>query len=211
MFSSVLRPNLVIFTSDLVVQWSNFKLQNPEYSYTVYSQFLRIFSLYSSRNSIQSKGNFFIHVSSYSWILVGVWDLQLIHDKALVCCCWSFHQKYYLKKRVYIIRIVIIIRHWKKNTGKNLCWIVIVSQWEWVITTAHVKLFFIFFYIDDIVKMAESAVDLQSLLDEITFYTQWNTWNTKKVQFLSKCNVHCLISLKMHNIKTKLSLLCCFH
>lgn len=115
MFSSVLRPNLVIFTSDLVVQWSNFKLQNPEYSYTVYSQFLGIFSLYSSRNSIQSKGNFFIHVSSYSWILVGVWDLQLIHDKALVCCCRSFHQKYYLKKRVFIIRIVIIIRHWKKK------------------------------------------------------------------------------------------------
>lgn len=135
--------------------------------------FWGFFSLYSSRNSIQSKGDFFIHVSSYSWILVGVWDLQLIHDKALVCCCRSFHQKYHLKKRVFIIRIVIIIRHWKKNTGKNLCWIVIVSQWEWVITTAHVNFFFILFYIDDIVKMAESAVDLQNLLDEITFYTQW--------------------------------------
>lgn len=67
----------------------------------------------------------------------------------------------------------MIIRHWKKNTGKNLCWIVIVSQWEWVITTAHTIFFLILFYIDDIEKMAESVVDLQSLLDDITFYTQW--------------------------------------
>lgn len=208
---------MVIFTSDLVVQWSNFKLQNPEYSYTVYSQFLGIFSLYSSRNSIQSKGDFFIHVSSYSWILVGVWDLQLIHDKALVCCCRSFHQKYYLKKRVFIIRIVIIIRHWKKNTGKNLCWIVIVSQWEWVITTAHVKLFLNFILYRRYCKNG-------GICGWSTELTWWNyvlhpmetwswqyrrdffldTWNTKKVQFLSICNVHCLISLKMHRIKTKL-------
>lgn len=120
----------------------SYKILNTHILLTV--NFWGFFSLYSSRNSIQSKGDFFIHVSSYSWILVGVWDLQLIHDKALVCCCRSFHQKYYLKKRVFIIRIDIIIRHWKKNTGKNLCWIVIVSQWEWVITTAHIFFFFNF-------------------------------------------------------------------
>lgn len=187
----------------------SYKILNTHILFKV--NFWGFFLFTVAETQYNQKGIFYIHVSSYSWILARVWDLQLIHDKALVCCCRSFHQKYHLKKRVFIIRIVIIIRHWKKNTGKNLCWIVIVSQWEWVITTAHVKLFFILFYIDDIVKMAESAVDLQSLLDEITFYTQWNTWNTKKVQFLSKCNVHCLISLKMHKIKTKLSLLCCFH
>lgn len=187
----------------------SYKILNTHILFKV--NFWGFFLFTVAETQYNQKGIFYIHVSSYSWILARVWDLQLIHDKALVCCCRSFHQKYHLKKRVFIIRIVIIIRHWKKNTGKNLCWIVIVSQWEWVITTAHVKIFFILFYIDDIVKMAESAVDLQSLLDEITFYTQWNTWNTKKVQFLSKCNVHCLISLKMHKIKTKLSLLCCFH
>lgn len=120
-FSSVLRPNLVIFTSDLVVQWSNFKLQNPENSYTVNSQFLGIFfSLQLQKLNTIKRGFFFIHVSSYSWILLRVWDLQLIHDKALVCCCRSFHQKYYLKKRVFIIRIDIIIRHWKKTWKKPL-------------------------------------------------------------------------------------------
>lgn len=149
----------------------SYKILNTRILLTV--NFWGFFLFTVAETQYNQKGIFFIHVSSYSWILVGVWDLQLIHDKALVCCCRSFHQKYYLKKRVFIIRIVIIIRHWKKNTGKNLCWIVIVSQWEWVITTAHIIFFLILFYIDDIVKMAESAVDLQNLLDEITFYTQW--------------------------------------
>lgn len=112
----------------------SYKILNTHILFTV--NFWGFFLFTVAETQYNQKGFF---LSMFQVIVV--WDLQLIHDKALVCCCWSFHQKYYLKKRVFIIRIVIIIRHWKKNTGKNLCWIVIVSQWEWVITTAHVKLF----------------------------------------------------------------------
>lgn len=193
----------------------SYKILNTRILFTV--NFWGFFSLYSCRNSIQSKGDFFIHVSSSSWILVRFWDLQLIHDKALVCCCRSFHQKYYLKKRVFIIRIDIIIRHWKKKYWKKPlldchCQSVGMSYYNCACN----------FFLNCI--LYRRYCKNGGICGWSTELTWWNyvlhpmetwswqyrrdffldTWNTKKVQFLSICNVHCLISLKMHRIKTKL-------
>lgn len=95
----------------------SYKILNTHILFKV--NFWGFFLFTVAETQYNQKGIFYIHVSSYSWILARVWDLQLIHDKALVCCCRSFHQKYYLKKRVFIIRIDIIIRHWKKKYWKK--------------------------------------------------------------------------------------------
>lgn len=161
--------------------------------------------------------------------------------QVIVGYCWSLRSPTYTWQSLCLLLSVIspkilfkkescYYQDWynyptlKKNTGKNLCWIVIVSQWEWVITTAHIIFFFNFILYRRYCKNG-------GICGWSTELTWWNyvlhhmetwswqyrrdffldTWNTKKVQFLSICNVHCLISMKMHKIKTNLSLLCCFH
>lgn len=199
---------MVIFTSDLVVQWSNFKLQNPEYSYTVYSQFLGIFSLYSSRNSIQSKGNFFIHVSSYigrslrsptyTWqspcLLLSVISPKISFKKESFYYqdCYNYPT---LKKK-----------YWKKPLLDCHCQSVGMSYYN-----CACKIFFYFILYRRYCKNG----GICGWSTELTWWSyvlhpmEYMEYEKGTVSFKMQCAL--LISLKMHKIKTKLSLLCCFH